>query len=63
VSGCRQLAAKGLDGDQGDVGDVKSTISTTAPAGWLMLNGDTIGSAASAATLTSEHYEELFAVL
>lgn len=43
-----------------DVGDVKATIRSTSPTGWLLLNGDSIGSAASAADQASDDYEDLF---
>lgn len=41
-------------------GSVHMYIGTTAPSGWLILNGDTIGSAASAATQANDNYETLF---
>lgn len=46
-----------------DVGDVKQTIRTTAPSGWLMLNGATMGSASSSATNASADYEALFLLM
>lgn len=44
-------------------GTVIATIRTTAPTGWLLFNGDTVGSATSGATRASADYEELFLVL
>lgn len=45
-----------------NTGDVKETIATTAPSGWLMLNGDTIGSASSGATQAHADYEALYSL-
>lgn len=45
------------------VGEVKSYIGTTAPTGWLLLNGDTIGSAASLAAQKSDGFQTLFELL
>lgn len=42
------------------VGTVQNYIGTSAPTGWLLFNGDTIGSAASGADQASDDYEELF---
>lgn len=47
----------------GMTGTVISTILTTAPDGWLMFNGDTVGSAASAGTRASDSYRNLFMAL
>jgi microcystin-dependent protein len=44
-------------------GTVIATVRTTAPAGWLLLNGDTMGSAASGATRASDDHQELFTVI
>jgi hypothetical protein len=44
-------------------GDIKATLRAAAPAGWLMLNGDSIGSAASAADQANDALEPLFAAL
>lgn len=41
-------------------GDIKSSIKTASHGKWVLLNGDTIGSAASGATLASEIYRELY---
>lgn len=45
------------------VGAVTQWIGATAPANWLMLNGDTIGSAVSAATQRNDSYETLFTLI
>ena len=34
-------------------GTIQAYVGTSAPAGWLLLNGDTLGSAASTATQKS----------
>lgn len=48
----------------GDItGTVKSTIRATAPAGWLLLNGDTIGNSGSGATQADPRYRELYILL
>lgn len=48
-------------GTTGDFpGRVSSFIGTTPPAGWLMLNGDTIGNTGSGATQADSQFEELF---
>lgn len=47
-------------GDIIPVGTVRHTIKSTPDAGWLMLNGDTLGSATSAAIQNSDSYEALF---
>ncbi len=44
-------------------GTVIATILTAAPTGWLMFNGDTLGSASSAATRASADFKELFVAL
>lgn len=44
-------------------GTVIATVRTSAPAGWLLFNGDTMGSASSGATRASADHEELFKVL
>lgn len=48
---------------EGMTGTVIATILTAAPSGWLMFNGDTVGSAASGATRASADYENLFKAL
>lgn len=48
---------------EGMTGTVIATILTTAPAGWLMFNGDTVGSASSGATRASADYKNLFLAL
>lgn len=40
-----------------------SYSGTSAPTGWLLLNGDTLGSAASTATQKSDDYQTLFELL
>jgi len=45
------------------VGEVKMILGATVPAGWLGLNGDTIGSAASGATKAHANYEDLYKYL
>ena len=42
------------------VGVVQAYSGSSAPAGWLLLNGATIGSAASTATNKSDDYEALY---
>lgn len=44
-------------------GTVIATILTAAPTGWLMFNGDTLGSASSSATRASADFKELFVAL
>lgn len=44
-------------------GSVTSYLGTTAPTGWLLLNGDTLGSASSGATQASADNEDLFTLL
>lgn len=44
------------------VGEVRSFIGTSSPTGWLILNGETIGSAGSGADNASAVYEELFSL-
>ena len=39
------------------------TLLTTAPTGWLFLNGETMGDATSGADNASADYEDLFAVI
>jgi hypothetical protein len=47
-----------------DPGTVEFTIRTTAPSGWLLLQGGTIGSAASLATVrANDDTEDLFVAL
>lgn len=53
-------AAKLASGVGIPTGVLQLYAGITAPAGWLLLNGDTIGSAASAATQASDDYETLF---
>jgi microcystin-dependent protein len=48
---------------EGMTGTVIATILTAAPTGWLMFNGDTLGSASSAATRASADFKELFVAL
>ncbi len=59
------IAFTGAAGAEGfDVGDVKASSSATEPQGWLFLNGDTIGNAASGATaLADATAEALFVFL
>ena len=45
------------------VGTVDMTLLTTAPTGWLFLNGETMGDATSGADNASADYEDLFAVI
>lgn len=45
------------------VGAVTQWIGSTAPSDWLLLNGDTLGSDASAATQRSDSYETLFTLI
>lgn len=45
------------------VGVVQMWLGSTAPVGWLLCNGSSIGSAASTATLKSANYESLFKTL
>ena len=45
------------------VGDIKSALKITPDAGWLRLNGDTIGKAGSPAIRANAAYEALFKVL
>lgn len=47
-------------GDVLPIGTVQAYVGTTAPTNWLILNGDSIGSAASAADQASDDYEDLF---
>jgi microcystin-dependent protein len=44
-------------------GTVIATIRTAAPTGWLLFNGDTMGSASSGATRASADNQELFLLL
>lgn len=44
-------------------GTVQAYIGTTAPSGWLFLNGDTLGSAGSTATQSSDDYQTLYELL
>jgi microcystin-dependent protein len=44
-------------------GTVQVYIGSSAPSGWLLLNGDSIGSAASGADQASDDYEALFVLL
>ncbi len=53
------LAASG----GGRTGDVKMALRATADTGWLLLNGDTIGNAASGADHAGDDYEDLFVAL
>lgn len=46
-----------------EVGDVMPVAGDTSSALWLMLNGDSVGSAASAADEADDGYEELFEFL
>ena len=45
------------------IGDLKPSVNSTADAGWLLCNGDTIGSAASGADHANDAYETLFEIL
>ena len=40
-----------------------SYVGSAAPTGWLILNGDTLGSAASTATQKSDDYQTLYELL
>jgi microcystin-dependent protein len=42
------------------VGTQRETFRSTPDTGWLMMDGDTLGSAASAATQASDDHEDLF---
>lgn len=44
-------------------GTVIATVRTAAPTGWLLFNGDTMGSATSGATRASIDHQELFLIL
>lgn len=44
-------------------GVLQDYIGTTAPTGWLICNGSTLGNAASGATYASADYEDLFDLL
>ena len=44
------------------IGDVGVTVSSAAPPGWLLLNGDTLGSGSSAATHNGAEFEALYTV-
>lgn len=48
---------------EGFTGMVTATILSTAPSGWLMFNGDTVGSASYGATRASNDYKNLFIAL
>src|SRR5690606_32136184 len=48
---------------QTPIGGVIMWFLATPPAGWLLLNGDTIGSAASGADNAGDEYKELFVLL
>ncbi|MCG8545652.1 MAG: hypothetical protein MJE12_15740 [Alphaproteobacteria bacterium] len=52
------VAPAGIDGDF--PGRVASYIGTIPPAGWLMLNGDTIGNISSGAVHSGSQFEDLF---
>jgi hypothetical protein len=45
------------------VGVVHSYLGSSAPSGWLMLNGDTLGDASSGATQADNSYSVLFQLL
>jgi microcystin-dependent protein len=45
------------------VGEVRAYAGATAPTGWLLLNGDTVGAAASGATHQDNVYEDLFTLM
>jgi hypothetical protein len=45
------------------IGAVTQWLGATSPSNWLMLNGDTMGSDASAATQRSDSYETLFTLI
>ena len=45
------------------VGMVSQTVAAAAPAGWLLLDGSTMGSAVSGATRASDGYEALYLLL
>ncbi len=45
------------------IGTVDMTLLTTAPTGWLLLNGETMGDASSGGDNASADYEDLFAII
>ena len=53
------LAASG----GGTVGEIRPVLRASAPTGWLLLNGSSIGSASSGATTASADMEDLFTAL
>lgn len=63
VSVSGTLTVTGLTTGVIPVGTVTFYAGATAPSGWLLLNGDTIGNAASGATHAGAAYEPLFDLL
>lgn len=59
----RYLDTRGVANLISFTGEIRMRLGTTVPDGWLALNGDTIGSAASGATKAHADYEELFIYL
>lgn len=56
-----ELLDRALNSAQsGFVGQVSMTVRSTAPSGWLLCQGETIGSAASGADYAAEKYRTLF---
>lgn len=46
-----------------DVGDVKTSARISSPAGWLLLNGQTLGNSGSGATSAGSAFQNLFILL
>jgi hypothetical protein len=70
IMGARYILAEdafvviaGLSTSEFKTGFLQQYLGSTAPSGWLMLNGDTIGSTVSAATQADDGHEELFTLL
>lgn len=60
LSAAEVMALIAAAGGGGSTGDIKATLFSSAASGWLMLNQDTIGNAASGADQASDDYEALF---
>lgn len=52
-----------IHGSAVPVGTVTAYMGTTAPAGWLVLNGDTVCPAAGSCDQSSDAYEDLYTLL